>query len=74
MRDATNGNVLPWYVDSNIDQAVINNNYGMATSNTARNSFSIRGSSSTIINYVDTGNTMRSITSGQLTLTINRNW
>jgi hypothetical protein len=74
IRDTTNGNVLPYHVDSNVDQATTYNNYAMATSNTERNIFRVRTATVGIINYLDTSGTLRTVASGELTVRMKRGW
>lgn len=74
MRDTTNGLVLPYHVDSAIDQSFSYNNYAHAGSNAERNVFKVRTGIGLVLNYIDASGTSAARTSGELTIRMKRGW
>ena len=74
IRDTTNGRVLPYHVDSNIDAGYSQNNYAHAVTNTARNVFRVLMPAGSVMNYVDAGGAEISRTSAEITVRMKRGW
>lgn len=74
IRDTTNGLVLPYHVDGNIDTSSSYNNYAHAGSNTERNVFKVRTATTLVLNYHDASGTECQRTTGELTIRMKRGW